>query len=120
MTEMNAFYDLVRASATDSALTLPASRAAAQGYNQTNAMQNYAYLRISQKEPFDILDFTPALTLIANLEDHSVSVIPEAIYTGIKNLELRLRLAMNLGPVSTDYGEKPVLSRIELRARYFF
>ena len=86
VTEMNAFYDLVRASATDSALTLPASRAAAQGYNQTNAMQNYAYLRISQKEPFDILDFTPALTLIANLEDHSVSVIPEAIYTGIKNL----------------------------------
>lgn len=120
VTEMDAFYDLVRASATNPLLTLPASRAAAQGYNQPNAMQNYAYLRISQKEPFDILDFTPALTLISNLDDHSVSVIPEAIYTGFKNLELRLRLAMNWGFVSTEYGEKPVESRVELRARYFF
>lgn len=118
--EMDVFYDLVRTSATNPLLTPIAGRAATQGYNQPNAMQDYAYLRISQKEPFDILDFTPALTLISNLGDHSLSVIPEAIYTGIRNLELRLRLAMNSGPGMTEYGEKPVQSRIELRGRYFF
>lgn len=118
--EMSQFYDLVRASATNAALTQPAARAASQGYNQPNVMQNYVYLKISQKEPFDILDFTPSVTLIANTDDHSFSLIPEALYTGFKNLELRLRLALNSGNVSTDYGEKPVQSRVELRARYFF
>lgn len=118
--EMSQFYDLVRASATNAALTQAASRAASQGYNQPNVMQNYVYLKVSQKEPFDILDFTPSVTLIANTDDHSFSMIPELLYTGIKNLELRLRLALNSGNTSTDYGEKPVQSRVELRARYFF
>lgn len=118
--EMSQFYDLVRASTTNAALFQPAARAASQGYNQPNMMQNYVYLRVSQKEPFDILDFTPSITLIANTDDHSSSLIPELLYTGVKNLELRLRLALNSGPASSDYGEKPVQSRIELRARYFF
>jgi hypothetical protein len=118
--EMSRFYNLVRASAKNAALIQPSARAASQGYNQPNMMQNYVYLKMSQKEPFDILDFTPAVTLIANTDDHSYSVIPEALYTGIKNLELRLRLALNSGNASTEYGEKPVQSRVELRARYFF
>ena len=120
MQEMSQFYDLVRASTTNAALAQPAARAASQGYNQPNMAQHYAYLKISQKEPFDILDFTPSVTLIANTNDHSFSLVPEALYTGFKNLELRLRLALNSGNVSTEYGEKPVRSRVELRARYFF
>lgn len=120
MQEMSQFYDLARASATNAALIQPAARAASQGYNQPNAMQSYAYLKISQKEPFDILDFTPSVTLIANTDDHSYSLAPELLYTGFKNLELRLRLILNSGNTSTDYGEKPVQSRVELRARYFF
>ena len=118
--ELGAFYDLVRASATNPALAQPASKAAAQGYNRPNAAQRYAYLRVSQKEPFDILAFTPSVTLIANTGDRSYSLIPEMLYTGFKNLELRLRLALNRGNASTEYGEKPVRSRVELRARYFF
>lgn len=118
--QIEQFYDLVRASATQPALVQPALRAAAQGYNRPNAAQRYAYLRVSQKEPFDILDFTPSVTLIANTGDRSYSVIPEALYTGFKNLELRLRLALNRGSASTEYGEKPVRSRVELRVRYFF
>jgi hypothetical protein len=120
MDEMSQFYDLVRASATNAALTQAAARAASQGYIQPNAMQNYVYLKLSQKEPFDILDFTPSVTLIANTDDHSYSLIPELLYTGVKNLELRLRLALNSGNASTEYGEKAVQSRVELRARYFF
>jgi hypothetical protein len=83
-------------------------------------MRNYINLRISQKEPFEILNFTPAVTLIANTDDRSYSLIPEAVYTGVNNLELRLRLALNGGGVSTEYGEKAVRARVELRVRYFF
>lgn len=118
--EIDQFYNLIRASAANPALLQPALRAAAQGYNRPNALRDYAYLRISRKEPFDILDFTPSVTLIANTRDHSYSLVPEALYTGVSNLELRLRLALNRGNVSTEYGEKPVRSRAELRVRYFF
>jgi hypothetical protein len=118
--ELEAFYDLVDASASNPAFAQAASRAAAQGYNRPNAARQYGYLRISQKEPFDILDFTPSLTLIANTDDDSWSLIPEAVYAGITNLELRLRLALNRGDRATEYGEKAARSRVELRARYFF
>lgn len=118
--QMQQFFDLVRASAANPELVQPAGRAAAQGYNRPNAGQRYAYLRVSQKEPFDILDFTPSVTLIANTGDRSYSLMPEVTYTGVRNLELRLRLALNRGNALTEYGEKPVRSRVELRARYFF
>lgn len=118
--QMEQFFDLVRASAGNPVLEQSAARAASQGYNRPNAAQRYAYLRVSQKEPFDILDFTPSVTVIANTGDRSYSVIPELMYTGVRNLELRLRVALNRGDAATEYGEKPVRSRVELRARYFF
>jgi hypothetical protein len=118
--EMAQFFDVVRASASFPALAPVAGRAAAQGYTRPNAMQRYAYLRVSQKEPFDIVDFTPSITLIANTDDRSYLVIPEVLYAGLDNLELRLRLALNRGGASTEYGERPVRSRVELRVRYFF
>jgi hypothetical protein len=118
--ELQAFYDLTKAAVTNPALSQMASRAAAQGYARSNAAQRYAYLRLSQKEPFDILDVTPSLTLIANTGDHSWSLVPELVYTGIKNVELRARLALNRGDAGTEFGERVVRSRVELRARFFF
>jgi len=85
-----------------------------------NPMRRYLYLRLSQKEPFDVLYFTPALTVIANLDDGSRSVTPELLYTGITNLELRLRLFFLSGDRLTDFGEKQNDRRLELRARYYF
>lgn len=118
--ELDAFYDLVRASVTNPALSQPASRAALQGYNRPNAARHYAYLRVSQKEPFDILDFTPAVTVIANTGDGSWSLIPELAYTGVRNVELRARVALNRGGAGTEFGERPVRWRAEVRARFFF
>ena len=60
-------------------------------------MQDYLYLRISQQEPFDILYFTPAITSIVNLNDQSFQLIPELLYTGITNLELRFRTYLPAG-----------------------
>ncbi|MGE0099070.1 MAG: hypothetical protein AB7S86_12065 [Hydrogenophaga sp.] len=118
--ELGDFYDLVRASASSPALSSLVSRAAAQGYSRPNAAQRYAYLRVSQKEPFDILDFTPSVSLIMNTHDRSWSLTPELLYTGFKNVELRARMALNRGDAGSEYGERAVGSRIELRARMFF
>lgn len=92
----------------------------AQSYGRTAAMRDYLYIRVSQKEPFDILYVTPALTTIANLQDASFSVTPELLYTGITNLELRLKGTAVLGAPRSEYGEKQNDARIELRVRYFF
>jgi hypothetical protein len=89
-------------------------------YGRPNPMRDYLYLRISQKEPFDILYFTPSLTTIANLNDPSFSIAPEVAYTGITNLELRLKATFLVGGGETEFGEKPNDYRIELRARYYF
>ena len=92
----------------------------AQSYTRISPMRDYLYARISQKEPFDILYFTPAVTTIANLQDKSLSVTPELLYTGITNLELRLKGTAVVGSPRSEYGEKQNDARIELRIRYYF
>jgi hypothetical protein len=92
----------------------------AEIYRNGGGAQHHAYLRVSQKEPFDILDFTPSVAVIANVGDHSLSLIPELLYTGIHNVELRARVALNRGDTGTEYGERAVRSRVELRARLYF
>jgi len=83
-------------------------------------MRDYLYLRASQKEPFDLLYFTPSLTGIFNMNDKSFSIAPEVLYTGIKNLELRLKTTFLVGDSYTEYGEKLSNYRIEFRVRYHF
>jgi hypothetical protein len=107
--------------ATGNDALLSRARGAAQGgYGRPNPGQKYLYLRITQKEPFDILYFTPALTVIANASDWSASITPELLYTGYKNVELRLRGIFLNGGAGTEFGERQVSSRIEFRARLYF
>ena len=89
-------------------------------YGKPNPAQHYLYFRVSQKEPFDILYFTPALTSILNLADGSLVAIPELAYSPVTNLDLRLRAAFLLGGNKTEYGEKQNDYRLELRLRYYF
>jgi len=105
---------------TGNSTLLERARTLQTSYARANPMQNYLYLRVSQKEPFDILYFTPSITLIQNLDDSSRSLSPELLYTGIANLELRLRLFFLAGGRLSDFGEKQNDRRIELRARYYF
>ncbi|MEX2240537.1 MAG: hypothetical protein WD775_07565 [Burkholderiales bacterium] len=92
----------------------------ARPVGRQNPMRDYLYVRASQKEPFDILYFAPSATVIANLDDGSYSLIGELAYTGFKDFELRLRAAANRGDRLTEFGEKPVDARYELRARWYF
>lgn len=118
--EMDRFWSAARASADSPVLRQVAARAAASGYVSPNPMRRYVYLRASQPEPFDLLYLTVALTAIVNADDGSYTVIPEVTYTRVTNVELRFRLQFNRGDPLTDYGEKAVNSRAELRMRYFF
>ena len=97
-----------------------AANLARGGYGRPNPGRSYLYLRVSQKEPFDILYLTPALTVIANADDRSTSIAPELLYTGITNLELRARIFFLGGGAGTEFGEKQNSRRIELQARFYF
>ena len=106
---------------TGNAAPLTAAQQMAEGnYGRFSTMKNYLYLRFSQKEPFDILYFTPALTWIMNIDDQSWSLTPEMLYTGITNLELRLRTGIIVGGRNTEYGEKQNDYRLEFRVGYYF
>ena len=112
-------YELYRSTGNTRMLT-GAQNLAAGGYGRNNPMEDYLYLRLSQKEPLDILYFTPSLTTMVNLNDRSYSITPELLYTGITNLELRLRFGWIRGGRETEFGEKPNDYRLELRVGYYF
>jgi hypothetical protein len=116
---INNGYDTYVASGSD-ALLKKAANITAGNYGRPNAMRDYLYIRASQKEPFDILYFTPSITGILNISDKSFSLSPEFVYAGITNLELRLKASIIYGDRLSDYGEKQNDYRMELRARYYF
>jgi hypothetical protein len=118
--EMQVFYDLAQAAITDPALLSTAQTARQAGYGSAQAMRDYLYIKASQKEPFDALYWNAGIAAIINLHDGSYTLIPEASYTGITDLELRVRLALLSGEDGTDFGERPNNWRAELRLRYFF
>jgi len=91
-----------------------------EGFSWRNPLKDYLYLRLIQKEPFDILYFTPAFTTIVAMNDWSFNLIPELNYSPITNLELRLKGVVPVGGKQTEYGEKQSDWRVEFRLRYFF
>lgn len=97
-----------------------ASNLAQGSYGRNTPGTDYLYLRVSQQEPFDILYFTPAVTMIMNLKDRSFSLTPEVLYTGFTNWEFRLKAFFIVGRENTEFGEKPNDFKIEFRVRYFF
>jgi len=99
----------------------PAALAARQaGYGAPQPMRDYLYIKASQKEPFTALYWNAGAAAIINMLDSSYTLIPEVIYTGVTDLELRGRLAFLVGGRDSDFGERPNDWRAELRMRYFF
>jgi hypothetical protein len=124
--EASQFYQLVNTTfaqiqQTGSSPLLKKAQALGQGsYGRPNAGEQYLYLRAQQKDAFGIVYFQPAITAMVNLEDRSFQVTPEFLYTGVNNLELRLKAFVLKGGASTDFGEKQSSRRIEVYARYYF
>jgi len=116
---VNRAYNLYQSTGKVAALT--SAKSMADGaYGRSSTGEDYLYVRLSQKEPFDILYFTPALTWMMNLNDRSYSLTPELLYTGFTNWELRFRTAFIAGALNTEFGEKQNDYRIELRIGYYF
>ena len=123
--EMRDFFSFVETGfesflATGDGRLLDRAERFATPYAAQSPMRNYLYLRLSRKEPFDILYFTPAITGIVNLADAGSSIAPELLYTGITNLELRLKAVLLSGGHLSEYGEKQNDLRVDFRARYYF
>jgi hypothetical protein len=57
---------------------------------------------------------------MVNADDGSFQVTPELTYTGIGNLELKLRFFALSGGNWTDFGEKQNSRKLEIYARYYF
>jgi hypothetical protein len=124
--EMDFFYSLI-----DSAYQLYVlngdksqldilSGPATQSYRTFAPMKDYLYLRISQKEPWNIPYFFPAITSIMNLKDKSFSLAAELFYKPITNLEFRAKATALLGQRGSEFGEKQSDVRFEFRGRYYF
>ncbi len=89
-------------------------------YNQQAAMKDYLYLKISQKDAFDIVYFVPAITFVYNMDDHSGSITPQITYTPLTNLRVDLKTGFLLGDSKTEYGERINNARIVLSINYYF
>jgi hypothetical protein len=123
--EMNAYNSLVEQgyqsyvnTGSDSLMNKTAGMSGS--YGRINPMKDYLYLRVSQSEPFNILYFTPAITTVFNADDQSFNLTPELLYTGVTNLELRLKTSFIAGVSNSEFGEKMYNIRLEFRARYYF
>lgn len=124
--QASAFYGFVDRAVTQyrstgSAALLQRAQALSQGaYGGPSPLRNYLYVRASKQDALGIVYFTPAVTLMADVDDHSFSVTPELMYTGFNNWELRARLYLLHGSVSTDFGSKQNTAKFEVYARYYF
>jgi hypothetical protein len=116
---INTAYDSYLASGSDMLLK-KGLNITKDNYGRMNPAREYLYLRISQKEPLDIFYFTSSITGISSMADKSFSLSPELLYTGITNLELRMKASFITGERLSEYGEKQNDYRVELRARYYF
>lgn len=123
--EMDRFYQLAHNASEQYQTTgddtlLQQAGSISKNFSRPQIGRNYLYTRITQKEPFDLLYFSPGISAIFNLDDQSYSVTPEATYTGFTDWEFRLRYTQLVGSRSTEYGEKSNEAKVELRIRYFF
>jgi hypothetical protein len=104
----------------DAVVVEHAERVARSIYRQPNFAQNYFYFKITQKDLFDILYFTPWFTIITNLQDYSFNLQPGMTWTPLTNLEINFRAAVPVGPSHTEYGEKTDAFRTEVWIRFHF
>ncbi len=124
--EAQQFYNLVGAGYAQiqqtgsSALFQKALTLSQASYGRPNVGKDYLYFRAQMKDALGIVYFTPALTAMVNWQDCSYQLTPELQYTGINNLELRLRLFLLHGGSGTDFGEKQLSHKLEFYARYYF
>ncbi len=105
---------------TGSGALLDTARTVSPSYATQNPGRDYLNVKITRSQPFGMVYLTPSVTVMADVADKSALILPELLYTGFTNWEIRLRLQANVGARYTEYGEKAAAMRGELRVRYYF
>ncbi len=82
--------------------------------------QNYGYLKISLKEPFNWLYFTSSFSWLGNLDDGSSNNTVQFAYSPSDNWSFLLNLQHLQGNQYTQYGEGIINDKLELSAGYSF
>ena len=82
--------------------------------------QNYGYIKVSVKEPFNWLYFTPSLTWLGNLDDQSSNVSTQMSYAPSDNWTILLTWQHMAGSQYTQYGENVVQDKLALMTSYSF
>ena len=123
--EMKDFYSFADTAyqtyiSTENDTLLTTAGSVSNAYGGQNPMRDYLYLRVSHKEPFDILYLTPAITGVLNLNDKSFTLAPELICSWITNTDIRFKVAVLSGSRETEYGEKLNDYKVEFMSRYYF
>ncbi len=83
-------------------------------------MRNYAYLKFSQPEIFNILYLNPSLYTIINIDDQSFSAGVDISYTRFTNIRLSLKYGMLYGETDSEYGSKPGKHKLGFKAEWSF
>ncbi|MFQ3622332.1 MAG: hypothetical protein SNJ73_02180 [Acetobacteraceae bacterium] len=96
------------------------ARSLARVLQRPQPLRDYVYLRLSHREPWNLLYVTPALTVIVDAGNGSATIQPEVVYTRFTDLELRLRAQATVGESGSDFGARASSARVELRLRAFF
>jgi len=82
--------------------------------------RDYIYFKLSWPEPFDIVDFTPAVSAVYSADDGSAMAAISLSYTPFTNFEVDMSPAIFLGPASSQYGSKPSATSLAMQAKFHF
>jgi hypothetical protein len=123
--DMDAYFDVIErgyalTTEGDDRLLALARQAAETGYGRMNPMRHYLYGRVNQPDALGILYFALGGSAIVNLDDGSYSLLPEAQYTPVENLQVRWLANIQRGGSRTEFGQKQAVLRLEVRVRYYF
>lgn len=82
-------------------------------------LRDYGYLKISWPEPFDLVDFTPALFTLYNFNDQSDLIGLSLQYTPFTNFTFTVSSNVPIGGSTTEYGTRSSIP-LKLSAQFFF
>jgi hypothetical protein len=82
--------------------------------------QNYGYIKVSVKEPFNWLYFTPSFSWLGNLDDQSSNISTQMSYTPSDNWIMLLTWQHMTGRQYTQYGENVVQDKLALLTSFSF
>lgn len=80
--------------------------------------RNYAYFKVSIKEPFNWLYFTPSVSWLANMDDSSQTGTIQLIYAPFENWTFQASYQQSGGAPDTQWGENAVGSKLSLDLVY--